>query len=80
MSERADRPPSDAEPERIDRRGVFFALAALVCLALAPIADEFAWVCMSLTVIYVLLAVGSFLDARTRARLKEPRGQEAPPR
>jgi hypothetical protein len=54
-----------------DRRAVFFFVAALVCLALTPIAEsDYAWVCVTLAVVYVLLAVASYLDARTRARIE----------
>jgi hypothetical protein len=52
-----------------DRRAAFFLIAALLCLALTPIAeDKYVWVCVTLTVVYVLLAIASYLDARTRAR------------
>ena len=54
-----------------DRRAAFFLVAALMCLALTPIAEaDYAWVCVALTVVYVLLAVASYLDARTRAGIE----------
>jgi hypothetical protein len=52
-----------------DRRAAFFLVASLVCLALSSVAEaEYTWVCVILAGIYLLLGVGSYLDARTRAR------------
>jgi hypothetical protein len=63
----ADDGRTDRTP--FDRRAAFFLIAALLCLVLTPVAEsEYAWVCIGLGVIYVLLAVASYLDARTRAR------------
>ena len=54
-----------------DRRAAFFVVAALVCLALTPVAEsEYDWVCVALAVVYLVLAVASYLDARTRARVE----------
>jgi uncharacterized membrane protein len=54
-----------------DRRAVFFLVAAFVCLLLTPIAEsDCDWVCVALAVVYLLLAVASYLDARTRARVE----------
>ena len=51
-----------------DRRAAFFLLAALVCALLAPVADrQFRWVPITVAITYVVLAVASFLDARSRA-------------
>jgi hypothetical protein len=61
---------------RFDRRAVFFVGAAFLCLLLAPVAEQFAWVCLSLTVVYLLLAVASYVDARTKARLDRDRAAE----
>ena len=55
--------------ERRDRRVVFFICAALACVALVPVADpELRWVAWGTGAVYVLLAVASFLDARSRSR------------
>jgi len=46
---------------------VFFLLAALVCLALVPLAeDRFRNLTLGVAGTYVLLAVASWLDARSR--------------
>ncbi len=51
----------------VDRRAAVFALAALACFALAPVAgDEFRGVAIAVGVLYVLLALASHLDARSR--------------
>ena len=62
-----------------------FTLFAVVCLALYPLADKYdgsaswsiggegwAWVPVILGAVYLVLALFSFLDARSRAKL-EPR-------
>ena len=51
----------------IDRRAVFFLLAALVCALLVPLSDGHAWVAGVVSGVYVLLAVGSWLDHRSRS-------------
>jgi hypothetical protein len=52
-----------------DRRAAFFVVAAIVCVALTPIAEAaYAWVCLGLGGVYLVLALASYLDARTRAR------------
>lgn len=69
----------------MDRRALVFAIFAVVCLALYPLADKYdgsaswsiggegwAWVPVVLGVVYLLLALFSFLDARSKGRL-EPR-------
>lgn len=53
----------------MDRRAVFFLGAAVVCLALVPVSDGFAWVSLGVAVVYLLLALGSWLDARSHRRL-----------
>jgi len=53
----------------MDRRGAFFLGAAAVCLALVPLSDGYAWVSGAVGAVYVLLALASWLDARTHRRL-----------
>ena len=51
----------------MDRRAVFFLVAAAVCALLTPLMDdEFRWVPIATSIVYVLLAIASFLDARSR--------------
>jgi len=51
----------------MDRRAVFFLVAALVCALLIPATDdEFRWVPIATSIVYVVLAVASFLDAWSR--------------
>lgn len=52
----------------MDRRAIFFLGAAAVCFLLVPVADGYAWVAATLGVVYVLLALGSWLDARSHRR------------
>ena len=56
------------KPRRLlDPRAGFFALSALACFLLAPVAgSEFRGVALVVGVTYVLLAVASYLDARSR--------------
>ncbi|HEX8802886.1 MAG TPA: hypothetical protein VF743_01795 [Acidimicrobiales bacterium] len=49
-----------------DRRAVFFLVAALLCAALVPVDEEHAWVSGTLAALYVVLALASWLDARSR--------------
>jgi hypothetical protein len=50
-----------------DKRAQFFVLAALVCAALVPLADaEFRKITVGVAVTYLLLALASFLDHRSR--------------
>jgi hypothetical protein len=53
----------------MDRRAIFFAGAATVCFLLVPLSDGYAWVSTTIGVVYVLLALGSWLDARSHNRL-----------
>ena len=48
------------------QRAIFFLAAAVICALLAWPAQDFAWVALSMAVVYVLLAAGSFLDDRSR--------------
>ena len=57
----------------MDRRAAFFLIASVVGFALYPVADpEHRWVCIAVGITYAVLAVASFLDARSRSN--------APPR
>jgi hypothetical protein len=51
----------------VDRRAVFFLFAATVCALLVPVADGHAWVAALVSVVYLVLAAGSWLDHRSRA-------------
>jgi hypothetical protein len=54
----------------MDRRAVFFLGAAVVCAVLIPVtASEERWLPIFLSVVYLLLAVASFLDTRSRGRI-----------
>jgi len=54
----------------MDRRVTFFLLAAVAGFVLAPVVDEkHRWVAIAVGVTYVLLALGAYLDRRTRDRL-----------
>ena len=51
----------------MDRRAVFFIGAAFACALLVPLMDdEFRWVPITTAIVYVVLALASFLDARSR--------------
>jgi len=52
----------------MDRRAAFFLGAAVLCFALVPLSTGFEWVSISVGVVYVLLALGSWLDARSHRR------------
>jgi hypothetical protein len=48
-----------------DKRAQFFLLAALVCAALAPVAeDDFRSVTIGVAVTYAVLALASWADSR----------------
>ena len=50
-----------------DKRAQFFLLAALVCLALVPLAhDDYKRITVGVAVVYAILAVASYLDHRGR--------------
>jgi uncharacterized linocin/CFP29 family protein len=53
--------------DRIDRRAAFFLFAAVVCALLVPVADGYAWVAAAVSVVYFVLAAGSWLDHRSRS-------------
>jgi hypothetical protein len=51
----------------MDRRAVFFLVAAGLCAVLIPATDsELRWVPMAMSIAYAVLAVLSYLDARAR--------------
>jgi hypothetical protein len=53
----------------MDRRAMFFVGAAIACVLLIPLTDdEFRWVPIATAITYVVLAIASWLDARSRAR------------
>ena len=53
----------------MDRRATVFLIFAVMCLLLVPVTDdEFRWVPIATAVTYVLLAIASMLDARSRKR------------
>lgn len=67
----------------MDRRALVFAIFAMVCFALYPLADKYdgasgwswsdkgwAWVPVVLGAVYLVLALLSLLDARSRAKLQ----------
>jgi O-antigen/teichoic acid export membrane protein len=53
----------------MDRRAVFFLGAAVVCFVLVPLANGYAVVSAVVGSVYAVLALGSWLDARSRRRL-----------
>ena len=53
----------------MDRRALFFLAAAVICAILIPVTEPAQrWVPVALSIVYVLLAVGSWADARGRRR------------
>ena len=53
----------------MDRRAVFFVGAAIVCAILIPVTEEEQrWVPTVLAILYLVLAVASWADKRTRIR------------
>ena len=53
----------------MDRRALFFLVAAAICAALIAETDaELRWVPTALAVIYVVLALASYLDWRSNNR------------
>ncbi len=53
----------------MDRRAAFFLLAAVACIALVPVAEQHAWVAWTVAGVYIVLALGSWLDARSHRRV-----------
>ena len=59
----------------MDRRAVFFVGAAFVCAILIPVTEkEQRWVPAALAILYVVLAIASWADKRTRSRGRPGRG------
>ena len=53
----------------MDRRAVFFLGAAIICAVLIPITPAAQrWVPIALSIVYTLLSVASWADARSRRR------------
>lgn len=52
----------------MDRRSGSFLAAAVLCFALVPVSDSYAWVAATVGAAYLVLALGSWLDARGRRR------------
>ena len=53
----------------MDRRAIFFLGAAFVCAILIPVTEqEQRWVPAGLAILYLVLAVASWADKRTRTR------------
>jgi hypothetical protein len=53
----------------MDRRAVFFLVAAIVCAILIPVTEpDQRWVPIVLSVVYAALAIASWADLRTRRR------------
>jgi uncharacterized membrane protein YqjE len=53
----------------MDRRAGVFLVSALMCVLLVPVTDnEFRWVPIVTAAVYVVLALASTLDARSRNR------------
>ncbi|HEX5947447.1 MAG TPA: hypothetical protein VFY82_14270 [Acidimicrobiales bacterium] len=53
----------------MDRRAIFFFGAAVACFLLVPVSNGYAWVSASVGGVYVVLGVGSWLDARSHRRI-----------
>jgi hypothetical protein len=50
-----------------DRRALFFLVAAVICVLLVPVAEaKYRSLTLGLVGVYVLLAVASWLDFRSR--------------
>ncbi|HET6949067.1 MAG TPA: hypothetical protein VFI47_01735 [Acidimicrobiales bacterium] len=54
---------------RTDRRAAFFLAAAALCALLVPVSDGYGWVSATVAAVYLVLALGSWLDARSRRRV-----------
>jgi len=51
----------------MDRRAVFFIGAAIACALLIPVTDnDYRWVPVATAIVYIVLALASFLDAWSR--------------
>jgi len=55
----------------MDRRALFFIGAAIVAALLVPVTEEeHRFVPIALSIVYVLLAVGSWADHRSKSRME----------
>jgi hypothetical protein len=53
----------------IDRRSLFFVVAAIACVVLIPLSDaDLRWVPIVVAITYAVLAVLSYLDWSSRTR------------
>jgi intracellular septation protein A len=52
----------------MDRRAIFFLVAAVLCAALTFALDELQWVTIALAILYAIFAVLSWLDWMGRRR------------
>jgi hypothetical protein len=59
------------------RRAAFFLAGSAVAFLLVPVADGYAWVAATVGALYLLLALGWWLDARSRSS-RDP-GTTQPP-
>ncbi len=51
----------------MDRRAAFFTIAAAMCFVLVPVSDDsFRNLTIGVGVVYILLAIASWLDHRSR--------------
>lgn len=53
----------------MDHRAAFFLAAAIVCFLLVPVSNGYALVSAGVGSVYVLLALASWLDARSQRRI-----------
>ncbi|HEX6423039.1 MAG TPA: hypothetical protein VFZ79_06135 [Acidimicrobiales bacterium] len=53
----------------MDRRATFFLAAAVVCFLLVPVSDGYGRVSAGVGAVYVLLALASWLDARSQRHI-----------
>jgi hypothetical protein len=55
----------------MDRRALFFLVAAVVCAILIPVTEpDQRWVPIVLSIVYAVLSVGSWADLRSRRRVQ----------
>jgi len=53
----------------MDHRAMFFFGAAALCFLLTTVAEGYAWVSATVGAVYVVLGLGSWLDARSHRRV-----------
>ena len=64
----------------MDRRSIFFLVAAIVCAALIPLAEPHRWVPIALSITYVAISAAAWADSRTRRRVAAELEARNPPR